>query len=481
MSPGDMNVKKTLPRWGRSDPSNSWGRSGRASAALPARAAVARRAGRAVGLVGLGALAAALLGGGISALAQTPPASGGSSRGAAIPQGRVLRVGGVGGWGGVGGGGGGVVKKGSGRAKTPSGGGEPWSGPSWTLGKEFARLLGVQIQPVVVSHETKVPALVANQMDIMIGPLNETAARAKVIDFVIFSNTGVCLFGRADTPRFTGVQTLEDFNRPELTIAYFSGAGEEPLVRQHFAKAKLRGVANSGSVAPIEEVLAGRSDMAPINRMLWPSISKKLKGLAVFPKENDCQDSKIFQIDTGMGVAKEQPAYLEWLRAVARRMQPALRDEERRATQNLKCPGAQHAQLRNPWRARSAHRRPACRAVGRAPGARGGQGGRYLRLRPALLPAWPGRRLCHPRAADPGARGFRPGAGTGRAGAGPATGPAGGAQSIAQLRCLPFLPRRRGQPLRKRPLLRQRQQMAAYAGCDARAGGARCRAVHCRA
>src|SRR6218665_203910 len=334
MSPGDMNVKKTLPRWGRADPSNGWGRSGRASAALPARAAVARRAGRAVGLVGLGALAAALLGGGISALAHTPPASGVSARPRpppasgvsarvdAIRKAGVLRVG--------------VVNNPPWLAQNTSGAGEPWSGPSWTLGKEFARLLGVQIQPVVVSHETKVPALVANQMDIMIGPLNETAARAKVIDFVIFSNTGVCLFGRADNPRFTGVQTLEDFNRPELTIAYFSGAGEEPLVRQHFAKAKLRGVANSGSVAPIEEVLAGRSDMAPINRMLWPSISKKLKGLAVFPKENDCQDSKIFQIDTGMGVAKEQPAYLEWLRAVARRMQPALTDEERRATQNLK-------------------------------------------------------------------------------------------------------------------------------------------------
>lgn len=256
------------------------------------------------------------------ASAQTPPASGVSARVDAIRKAGVLRVG--------------VVNNPPWLAQNTSGDGDPWSGPSWTLGKEFARLLGVQIQPVAVSHETKVPALVANQMDVMIGPLNETPARAKIIDFVTFSNTGVCLFGRADNPRFTGAQTLDDFNRPEITIAYFSGAGEEPLVRQQFARAKLRGVANSGSVAPIEEVLAGRSDMAPINRMLWPSISKKVKGLAVFPKENDCQDSQIFQIDTGMGVAKSQIEYLEWLRAVARRMQEALSAEERRATQNLK-------------------------------------------------------------------------------------------------------------------------------------------------
>ena len=59
-------------------------------------------------------------------------------------------------------------------------------------------------------------------------------------------------------------------------------------------------------------------------------------GLAVFPSENDCQDSKIFQLDTGMGVAKDQKVYLDWLRAVAQRMQPELTQEERAASKNLK-------------------------------------------------------------------------------------------------------------------------------------------------
>ncbi|MGO4606073.1 transporter substrate-binding domain-containing protein [Variovorax sp. 2RAF20] len=266
--------------------------------------------------------AAALAALGSTALAQTPPAPGASPRIDAIRKAGVLRVG--------------VVNNPPWLVQNTSGDGEDWAGPSWMLGKEFAKLLGVKMMPVAVSHETKVPALVANQMDIMIGPLNQTAERAKIIDFVTFSSTGVCMFGRADNPKFTGAKTLEDFNRPEVTIAYFSGAGEEPLVRQQFPKAKLRGVANSGSVAPIEEVMAGRSDVAPLNRMLWPNISKKVKGLAAFPKENDCQDSKIFEIQSGMGVAKEQQAYLDWLRSVAQRMQPALTAEERRMTQNLK-------------------------------------------------------------------------------------------------------------------------------------------------
>ena len=259
---------------------------------------------------------------GPAALAQTPPAPGASPRVDAIRKAGVLRVG--------------VVNNPPWLAQNTTGDGEDWSGPSWTLGKEFAKLLGVKMVPVPVSHETKVPALVANQMDIMIGPLNQTAERAKIIDFVTFSSTGVCMFGRADNPKFTSAKTLEDFNKPEITVAYFSGAGEEPLVRQQFPKAKLRGVANSGSVAPIEEVVAGRSDVAPLNRMLWPNISKKVKGLAAFPKENDCQDSKIFEIEAGMGVAKDQKLYLDWLRTVAQRMQPTLSEEERRMTKNLK-------------------------------------------------------------------------------------------------------------------------------------------------
>ena len=256
------------------------------------------------------------------ALAQTPPAPGASPRIDAIRKAGVLRVG--------------VVNNPPWLAQNTTGEGEPWSGPSWLLGKEFAKLLGVKIEPVPVSHETKVPALIANQMDIMIGPLNQNAERSKIIDFVTFSSTGVCMFGRADNPKFTNVKTLEEFNKPEITMAYFSGAGEEPMVRAQFPNAKLRGVTNSGSVAPIEEVLAGRSDVAPLNRMLWPNISKKVKGLAVFPKENNCQDSKIFEIKTGMGVNKNEQVYLDWLREVEKRMEPALAAEEVRMTQALK-------------------------------------------------------------------------------------------------------------------------------------------------
>ena len=123
------------------------------------------------------------------ALAQEPPAAGASPRIEAIRKAGVLKVG--------------VLANLPWLAENTTGtGGEAWSGPAWILAKEYARLLNVKLEPVLVSHETKVPVLASNQVDITISPLAETPERAKVIDFVIYSTTSVCLFGRADNARF---------------------------------------------------------------------------------------------------------------------------------------------------------------------------------------------------------------------------------------------------------------------------------------
>ena len=80
-----------------------------------------------------------------------------------------------------------------------------------------------------MSHETKVPVLASNQVDMTITPLAETPERLKVVDFVIYSTTSVCMFGRADNPKFANAKSVDDLNRPDVTIAYFTGGGEEEL------------------------------------------------------------------------------------------------------------------------------------------------------------------------------------------------------------------------------------------------------------
>ncbi|MCW2243221.1 substrate-binding periplasmic protein [Azospirillum canadense] len=255
-----------------------------------------------------------------SAMAQDAPAQGASPRIDAIRKAGELRVG--------------VLANVPWLVENTTGTGEAWSGPAWDLAKEYAHRLNVTLKPVPVSHETKVPVLASNQVDMTISPLAETAERLKVVDFVIYSNTSVCMFGLASNKKFAGVTSVDQLNSPDFTIAYYTGGGEEGWVKERFPKANLRGVTGSGT-APVEEIMAKRADAAPINRVPWVGMSKKVKGLAVLPKENNCQDSKEKANPVGLAVDKNQPAYLDWLRAVAKDMQPKLQAAEQKIAEGL--------------------------------------------------------------------------------------------------------------------------------------------------
>src|SRR5438067_12829974 len=229
------------------------------------------------------------------------PAPGSSARIDAIKKAGVLRVG--------------VLSNAPWLVENTSVQGEAWSGPAWLLAKEYAKRLNVKLEAVPVSHETKVPVLASNQVDISVTPLAETPDRLKVVDFVIYSTTSVCMFGLASNPKFADAKSVDDLNKPDITIAYYTGGGEESWVKERFPKAQLRGVAGSG-VAPVEEVMAKRADAVPINRVPWVAMGRKRKTLAVMPKDNNCQNSTEKAAPVGMAIDKNQPAFVQWARAV---------------------------------------------------------------------------------------------------------------------------------------------------------------------
>ena len=259
----------------------------------------------------------------LSAAADVPvPASGVSPRIDAIKKAGVLRVG--------------VLANAPWLVENTSGGsGDAWSGPAWMLAQEYAKRLGVKLEAVAVSHETKVPVLASNQVDISVTPLAETPERLKVVDFVIYSTTSVCMFGLASNPKFAQAKSVDDLNRPDITIAYYTGGGEEGWVKERFSKAQLRGVAGSGT-APVEEVMAKRADAVPINRVPWVAMGRKLKALAVLPKENNCQNSMEKAAPVGMAIDKNQPAFLTWARAVEKEIEPKLKADEARVVDTMK-------------------------------------------------------------------------------------------------------------------------------------------------
>lgn len=203
------------------------------------------------------------------------------------------------------------------------GSGEPWSGPAWILANAVAKQLGVRLDTVPVSNETKVPVLAANQVDISIAPLAESPERLKVIDFVHYSSTSVCMFGLNKNPKFSAAKSVDDLNDANITVAFLIGAVEETWVKERFPKAQHRGVITSALI-PIDEVVARRADVAPINRIQWPALQKKMADLGALPREANCQQSQEKSQPVGMAIDKGQDAFLKYLRATAKEMAPQL-------------------------------------------------------------------------------------------------------------------------------------------------------------
>jgi polar amino acid transport system substrate-binding protein len=264
----------------------------------------------------------AMLGLAVPAFAQPVPAPGASPRIDAIKKAGVLRVA--------------VLANAPWLLENTTGSGDQWSGPAWVLSQDYAKRLGVKLEPVLVSHETKIPVLAANQVDISVTPLAETPDRDKVVDFVLYSNTSVCMFGLASNPKFAAAKSVDDLNKPDITIAYFIGGAEEGWVKQRFPKAKFLGVANSGATAPLEDIMAHRADAAPINRIPYVPMSHKVKGLAALPKADNCQDSTEKAQPVGVAIDKNQPVFLAWLRAVAEKVHPELQASEQKVIETMK-------------------------------------------------------------------------------------------------------------------------------------------------
>jgi polar amino acid transport system substrate-binding protein len=266
------------------------------------------------------ALAAALALSGLvatNALAQdlpAPPAPGVSARVDAIKASGFLRVG--------------VLNNEPWLVQNTTGDGPPWSGPAWLLAQTYAKLLGVQVQEVPVSAETKVTLLAANQADISITALGESPDRMKVVDFVTYSNNSTCMIGKADDPKLANVKTIDDLNDPGMDLVFGIGAPDDTYLKARFPKAQVRGVTTA-----IDEVLAGHADATPYNRIQAVRLMKKVPGLVSFP--TDCIRSTEQASDVGMAIDKNQPEFLAWLQAVATAMKPQVEAEEERAINAL--------------------------------------------------------------------------------------------------------------------------------------------------
>ena len=209
--------------------------------------------------------------------------------------------------------------------QNPNGEGKPFEGPAWWLAEEYASRLGVRLETTPVNFDNKVSILAGGQVDITIAPLLRTPERDQAVDFIPYPMAAQCLFGRADNPKVTRANRVDDLNRPDVTIAYITGSPQGNWLEQRLPEAARRGIPGPLADVPVDEIVSGRADVAPIDKF-FSGLAKKVPGLVTLPKAY--LDSQDLPIPIGIAIAKDQPAFLAWLRAVAGAVKPQVEAEE---------------------------------------------------------------------------------------------------------------------------------------------------------
>jgi polar amino acid transport system substrate-binding protein len=209
--------------------------------------------------------------------------------------------------------------------RNKSGTGDEWRGSSWVFAKATAEALGVKLEVVPVSNETKIPIVISGGVDITISALAETDARKQVVDFVTYSRGTFCIFGLKTDPKAAAITTIEQLDDPNLTFAAYVGTNQAVWIPKTFPKAKMRGVTGSGQ-APVDELLSGRADFVVGDAPQEPIFKNAYKDMFSIP--SDCTKSELNPVPDGQAIAKNQPVFLEFLREVEKKNDAKIRQEE---------------------------------------------------------------------------------------------------------------------------------------------------------
>jgi polar amino acid transport system substrate-binding protein len=126
---------------------------------------------------------------------------------------------------------------------------------------EFCRLMaqemGVKIKFLDYDWDGLIPALLSKKADVLAADMTANLKRALMVSFTApFYYTGSVIFTKTDSP----FKTLEDCNRPEVTVAVLLGATGEADARRFLSHAKIKSYKGGGPLL-INAVLSGHADI----------------------------------------------------------------------------------------------------------------------------------------------------------------------------------------------------------------------------
>ena len=144
---------------------------------------------------------------------------------------------------------------------------EPWSACNadgeligfWAdIGRKVAEDMGVEVEFVRTNWNYIIPALIAEEFDVISG-MSILPARALKVNFTA-SHYETRAFLVANTAQSAGLATLADFNSPSVTIATRRGASSIPAIENTFPDARLLLFDTDNAV--LQAVVAGEAQAA---------------------------------------------------------------------------------------------------------------------------------------------------------------------------------------------------------------------------
>jgi ABC-type amino acid transport substrate-binding protein len=175
-----------------------------------------------------------------------------------------------------------------------------------------AKLLGVDLEVMPVGWDTVVAGLQAGRYELVTTGLTYTDERAQVIDFAIFGVGGTCYVVKADS----ALKTLDDLNKPEVTIGVYTGTSWETDLPKIFPNAKFdSAVEGAGGGYRTADVLAGRIDAAPIDNVTEIAVKTAYPNLRIVPEGDACLTNPNPIDRVGIGLPKD-PAFKTFVEAV---------------------------------------------------------------------------------------------------------------------------------------------------------------------
>ena len=195
--------------------------------------------------------------------------------------------------------------------------GQPvFAGPAWTLASEYAKRLGVMAQTIPVDNEHKVSIVKDGGADLSLAPLAVTIERQKIVDFVEYSTSSLCLAGNRRNPKLTLAANVSDLDRPDIKLGYIVGTPVDTWARERFQYLQLIPIKKSDANAPVEAAMTQEVDLVAVHNDAWPRLNRTYSELVTFPKGRACLQSTEFATPMGLAVRKGDPVFLGWLNKI---------------------------------------------------------------------------------------------------------------------------------------------------------------------